>query len=160
MEQEPRPTREFLDMFWEDYFVVPFDEFEGLFPQEKKTMVVALLCSGDFTANQELYRYADMIARRLCTSDAFVNHFYKLYLNYLSGEGGEMLESLNFPSPEEPFVQLHPRPVVNQMVVNNENQAPPARPVNDENQAPIVKFVDVRFQVDKSKARALSFGFR
>ena len=80
MEQEPRPTREFLNMFSDDYFVVPFDEFEGLTPRDKKTMVVALLCSGDFTANQELYRYADMIARRMLTSDAFVNHFYNLYL--------------------------------------------------------------------------------
>ena len=122
-ETEPRPTREAVNLFMssmtdndvvphdnnDDYddnndyeveYAFPIDEFEQSAPFDKKQLIVSLLDTGCFDSRPDLRAYAVVIASRDETTDSFVNHFYRLYLNYLSGEGGDYVETHNIPSPE------------------------------------------------------------
>lgn len=88
---------------YDDYdveYAFPIDEFEQSSPFYKKKLIVSLLNTGCFDSRPDLRAYAVVIATRDETTNSFVNHFYRLYLNHLSGEGGDYVETHNIPSPE------------------------------------------------------------
>ena len=115
-ETEPRASGQATSAFMiydaaDAEYAFPIDEFEESDAYDKKQLIISLLNTGCFDARPDLFEHAVVIATRSETADAFVNHFYRLYLNYLSGEGGDYVESHNIPSPYPPEMPARFQPI-------------------------------------------------